>query len=68
MEKTKYSKRILSRKEFLKESGYPAAWLDRVLHCWFADEFCFRTSDAPNAKFMIDTEAFEHYRRMGELK
>jgi len=66
--KIKYSKPILSRTEFLRESGYPREYLDRALHCWFADQFCFRTSSKPKAKFMIDTEAFEHYRRIGELK
>ena len=63
-----YSKQILSRKQFIEESGYPAEYVDRALHCWFADQFCFRTSDKPKAKFMIDTEQFENYRRMGEFK
>ncbi len=63
-----YSKPILSRKQFLAESGYPAEYVDRALHCWFADQFCFRTSNAPNAKFMIDTQAFEYYRKQGEFK
>lgn len=68
MEKIKYSKPILSRKQFLKESGYSAEWLDRILHCSFADQFCFRTGNAPNSKFMIDVEAFEHYRKIGEFR
>lgn len=68
MNKIKYSKPILSRAEFLRESGYPRDYLDRALHSRWADQFCFRTSDKPKAKFMIDTEAFEYYRRLGELK
>lgn len=68
MNKIKYSKPILSKKQFLEESGYSREFVNRALHCWFADQFCFRTSDKPKAKFMIDTEAFEYYRRLGELK
>lgn len=68
MEKTKYSKPILSRKQFLKESGYPREMVDRALHCWFADKFSFRSSDKPKAKFFIVCDEFEYFRRQGEFK
>lgn len=61
----KYSKPILSRKQFIEESGYPEAYVDRALHCKYAKNFAFRSSDAINAKYMIDTEQFEWYRKEG---
>lgn len=68
MERIKYSKPVLSRKAFIKESGYPAAYVNRAIHHKDADLFTIRTSDAPNAKVMIDTAMFEHYRAIGEFR
>ena len=68
MEKIKYSKPVLSRKDFIRESGYPAAFVDRAVHCAFADQFSFRTSDAPNAKIYIICDEFEYFRREGEFR
>ena len=67
MGRIKYSKPILSKRDFIKESGYPEQLIDRALHCWFADKFSFRTSDKPNAKFMIICDEFEYFRRQGEF-
>lgn len=63
-----YSKPVLSRKKFIKESGYPAAFVDRAIHSRCADLFVLRTSDAPNAKVNIITAEFEYCRRTGEFK
>lgn len=65
MEKFKYSKPCLSRKEFIKESGYPAVYVDMALHSSLRDRFTIRTSEAPNSKFFIITEEFEKLRREG---
>lgn len=62
-----YSKPILSKKEFIRESGYPEQLVDRALHCRFADKFSFRSSDKPKAKFFIICDEFEYYRRQGDL-
>lgn len=64
----KYSKPVLSRKEFIRESGYPAALVDRALHSKYADAYSFRTSDAPNAKTYIITAEFEYFRRNGDIR
>ena len=67
MEK-KYSKPILSVRDFVRESGFPKEYVMRAVHCWFADQFCFRTGTAVNSKYMIDTERFEYYHREGEFR
>lgn len=60
-----YSKPILSRAELIRESGYGATVIDRALHSQYADQFSFRTSEAKNAKTLIDTKEFEYLRRQG---
>lgn len=65
--KIKYSKPIMTRKEFIKESGYAPAFVDRAIHSRWKDAFTIRSSDAPNAKVMIITDEFEYYRRHGAL-
>ena len=61
----KYSRPWLSRKKFIEESGYSEAYVDRALHCKYAENFTHRSSSAKNAKFMIDTQEFEWYRKEG---
>ena len=63
--KITYSKPILSRAEFIKESGYGRTLIDRALHSKYADQFSMKTSDAPNAKTLIVTDEFEYLRRQG---
>ena len=63
--KITYSKPILSRAEFIRESGYNRNLIDRALHSKYAEQFVIRTSNAKNAKFLIDTKEFEYLRRQG---
>ena len=64
----KYSKPVLPRKQFIEESGYPAALVDRALHSKLADLISIRSSEAKNAKFSIIVEEFEYYRRQGDIR
>ena len=68
MERIKYSRPILSRKAFIKESGYPASLIDRAVHGEYADICSFRTSDAVNAKTYIICDEFEWLRRNGDIR
>ena len=60
-----YSKPILSRAEFIRESGYGATYIDRAINGQYAEQFISKTSNAKNAKRLIDTKVFEYFRRQG---
>lgn len=63
--KITYSKPILSKSDFIQESGYPEDYVERALHCRFSERFVIKKSTAPNAKRWIDTVEFEYWRRQG---
>jgi hypothetical protein len=62
------SKPVLSRKKFIKESGFPETYVDKAIHSEWGEDFSFKTSDALNAVIYIDVEAFEKLHRKGVFK
>ncbi len=60
-ENTLINHQYLTKREMTQKLGIPATLVDRMVHCADASRYTYRTSEAVNAKFLIDVKTFMEY-------
>ena len=61
-------KKYMSARAYCRETGFLKTHMDRLLHCYLADEFSYRSGSGKTSPYFIIVPKFERMLESGEFK
>lgn len=61
-------KKYMSAKDYCKETGFGIDLMYRLLHCYLAEEFSYRSGSGKTSPYYIITTKFEKMLERGDFK